>query len=111
MEEIALIHNWKPDDFERFEVKDLIRLVKGYRADRKELWNMTRYQIAYGMMPHYKNVRFDKIKLPCDDIDDKPKKEGVVGKVIKLNREELVETYRRNGFELRDDVVDKMFSK
>ena len=101
---------WKPDDFQRFSLKDLMRAVNGYRNGVKEQWEMVRVQAAYSIAPHHDSkkgsLKFEDITLPID----KPKKyKGKVGKRIKLTKEQVKEEYTKAGIIISDDALAKLF--
>lgn len=96
---------WKPEDFERANLVDLILACEGRQIDKDQEKEMLRVSIWYSMAPHVgKKFKFEDIQLPGDT-----PREVKMAVVRKLNREEVREKYKSSGVVISDEALDKMF--
>lgn len=96
---------WKPDDFNRYTTKDLLKAAKGRTKYLEQQWEMVRFSAYYSIAPHVKKgFSIKDIKLP----HDVPEVLGKVGKRIKLDRNGLIEEYRKAGIEISKDVLERL---
>ena len=101
---------WKPEDFERYWLSDLVQACTGhYTAIKsKQTYDkeLARVVCYYSAGPHLKNFKYQDIVMPGDEI-----KPPVIGKMKKLTRAELKKRYLSSGLEISEDHLDKMFEK
>ena len=100
---------WKPEDFDRYWLGDLISACQGRIQDIKikqefdrELARAVAYYSAAPMAG--KSFKYSDVIMPGDK-----QKPVIVGEMKKLTREGLKERYKKSGFEISEEALDNIF--
>lgn len=101
---------WKPDDWHRYTLDYLMCAYRGYRRNMDEHWDIAR-TISFYSVVSFNGTK--KIKRPTDLFrlphDKKQSMPDQPTKFTKMkSREEIYETYKKNGLELEEWQLDKM---
>lgn len=82
--------------------------VRGYRARKREEWEMVRVQAAYALAPHSKkHIKYSDIKLPIDEAVEVKTN----GTKKTLTREEIKAAYDKAGFEVTEEFLDRILKE
>lgn len=113
-EEVALgVLSIPKSEYRKMTFRELDNAVRGYRkrVDERDRmhWEMVRVTCFYTMYPHLKQgslKKFIDVKIPIDEPEATPEK---IGKAKQLTREELKEQFKKSGFEISEEELDRIY--